>query len=77
MTNLAISARPIDGSLMPFVDEGQSCKEACESFTGDDTGAPVVRVVIEVKTKSGKMVVVNTPNSPSGIASVRIDEQEI
>jgi hypothetical protein len=77
MTNLAISTRLIDGSLMPFVDEGESCKHACESFTGEDTGAPVVRVVIEVKTKSGKMVVVNIPNSASGIASVRIDEQEV
>ena len=77
MSNVTISAPLVDGSLMPYIDEGESCEAACEFITSDDLRPPARAVTIEVKTKSGKIVVVTIPNHASALANVRIDGNEV
>jgi hypothetical protein len=68
MSNLRISAPLVNGDLMPYIEAGESCEQACEFITGDDLRPPARAVTIEVQTKSGKTVVVTIPNHASSVA---------
>lgn len=77
MSNIEIDAPLVDGSLMPYIDKGASCKVALELITGDDLRPPARSVHITVHTTSGKTVVLIIPNDSPGYARVRIDGVEV
>lgn len=77
MSNIAIEAPLVDGSLMPYIDEGTACKVALELITGDDLRPPPRSVNITIHTASGKTVVLSIPNDSPGYARVRIDGVEV
>ena len=58
MSNVTIAAPLVDGSLMPYIEEGDSCKAAVELVTGDDLRPPARNLNITVQTKAGKTVIV-------------------
>lgn len=74
MSNLTIEAPLVNGSLMPFFDEGEACKHAVTFITGDDLRPPPRSVNIIVKTDSGKLVKLVIPNDLSK-AIVMIDDE--
>ena len=77
MSNVTIDASLVDGSLMPYIKENDSCKTAVELVTGDDLRPPSRSLNITVNTKAGKTVIVTIPNDASGYARVRIDGKEV
>lgn len=77
MSNVTIAAPLVDGGLMPYINEGESCKAAVEVVTGDDLRPPARSLNITVHTKAGKTVIVTIPNDTSGYARVRIDGEEV
>jgi len=77
MSNVSICAPLIDGSLMPYINEGESCKSAVELITGDDLRPPAKSVTITVKTKSGKIVNIIIPNEANSTAIVKINNEVI
>lgn len=77
MSNIAINAPAVDGSQWEVHRKGDSCKTAVQLVMADDHGAPLLRLVIEVTTGSGKVVEVSIPYSHDGQASVRIDGQTV
>ena len=62
MSNLTIEAPLVDGSLMPFFDDGEACKHAVTFIAGDDLRPPPRSINITVKTESGKLVKLVIPN---------------
>ncbi len=77
MSNLKIDAPLVDGSLMQYIDESDSCKTAFELIAGDDLRPPGRVLRITVQTKAVKTVIVTIPNDASGYATVRVDGDEI
>jgi len=77
MSNISISAPLVDGSLMPYINKGDSCLQAVELLTGDDLRPPASRVVIEIVTDSGKTVQVIIPNSNAGNAIVTVNGDRV
>lgn len=73
MGNVSITAPLVNSSEATYITPDDSCAAAVEFICGDDTGAPVRHVVIEVKTASGKVVSVIIPNG-AGEAVVYIDD---
>ena len=72
MSNLTIEAPLVDGSLMPFFDDGEACKHAVTFIAGDDLRPPPRSINITVKTESGKLVKLVIPNDLTN-AIVMID----
>ena len=72
MSNLTIEAPLVDGSLMPFFDDGEACKHAVTFIAGDDLRPPPRSINFTVKTKSGKLVKLVIPNDLTN-AIVMID----
>jgi hypothetical protein len=77
MSNIIIAAPLVNGDLMPYLEEGESCKAAVQLVTGDDLRPPARSLTITVHTKDGKTVVVTIPNDSVGRAKVRVDGVEI
>lgn len=77
MANISIDAPLVNGSLMPYIEEGMPCKAAVELITGDDLRPPARNVTISVLTASGKRVQLFIPNSANDSAIVRIDGEVI
>lgn len=77
MSNVTIAALLVNGDLMPYIEEGESCEATVEFVTRDDLRLPARSVTITVRTKVGKTVVVTIPNDASGLAHVRVDGEEI
>lgn len=77
MSNVEIDAPLVDGSLMPYLEDGATCKAAVELVTGDDLRPPARSLRITVHTAAGKTVVVSIPNDAAGRASVRVDDEEV
>ena len=75
MSNVKIYAGLVNGDLMPII-ENKTSKEIVTAFTGDDTGAPLTSVTIEVITESGSKVKIYIPNS-SAQASVSVDGERV
>jgi len=73
MANLRIEAPLVDGSLMPYINEKDSCAKAVEFICGDDLRPPPRSVTISVQTQGGKSVVVNIPNDKNGHVRVTVD----
>jgi hypothetical protein len=65
MSNISITAPLVNNSQMTYITPDDSCLAAVDFICGDDTGAPVRHVVIEVKTATGKTVRVFIPNDRS------------
>lgn len=65
MSNLTIEAPLVDGSLMPFFDEGEVCKHAVTFIAGYDLRPPPRSINIIIKTESGKLVKLVIPNDLS------------
>jgi len=76
MANLIIEAPLVDGSLMPIINEVDSCSDAVVLVCGDDLRPPPNRVTIVVTTSRGKRVEINIPNG-EGQAHVTIDGEEV
>ena len=72
MSNLTIEAPLVDGSLMPFFDDGEACKHAVTFIAGDDLRPSPRSINITVKTESGKLVKLVIPNDLTN-AIVMID----
>lgn len=62
MGNVSVYAPLVNSSQATLFTEDDSSEAIVESFFGNDTGAPVRHVVIEVQTASGKSVRVIIPN---------------
>lgn len=77
MSNLDIYLPAVDGSAYWPVAEGDTCKDAIQSVFSDDWAAPPTRLVIKVKTDSGKVVEVSIPYDHNGKASVQIDGKPV
>jgi len=77
MSNISIEAPLVDGSLMPYITQGESCDAAVQIVTGDDLRPAPRHLVIQVLTASGKTVKVIIPNSATDNAVVRIDGEII
>jgi hypothetical protein len=77
VANLRIEAPMVDGSLMPYVDEEDSCFRAIEVFCGDDLRPPVRCLKISVRTENGHSVVFTIPNDKTGMARVTMDGESI
>ncbi len=77
MGNVTIAAPQVDGSLMTYITDADSCKAVVEFVTGDDLRPPARSLNLTFQTKSGKSVVVMIPNSDTGTAMVRIDGVEV
>ena len=77
MANITISAPLVDGSLMPYVTEDDSCREAVLFVCGDDLRPPPRCVKIEVKTESGKLIEIYIPNEVNSMVSVKVDDDVI
>jgi hypothetical protein len=75
MANLIIEAPLVDGSLMPYISELDSCRDAVSLVCGDDLRPPPNRVKIVVITSRGKRVEILIPNG-DGQARVTIDGEE-
>lgn len=73
MANITISAPLVDGSLMPYISENDSCKETVVFVCGDDLRPPPRSVKITVKTDSGKLIEISIPNDANSSARVTID----
>lgn len=73
MANIIITAPLVDGSLMPYISENDSCKETVLFICGDDLRPPPRNVNILVKTESGRLIEVSIPNDSNSLASVAID----
>jgi len=65
MGNVAIYAPLVNNSQLTYVTGDDSSASAVEFVCGDDTGAPVRHLVIEVQTESGKQVRIFIPNDRS------------
>jgi hypothetical protein len=76
MANLIIEAHLIDGSLMPYISELDSCRDAVLLVCGDDLRPPPNRIKIIATTSRGKRVEISIPNG-EGQAYVTIDDEEI
>jgi hypothetical protein len=77
MSNIEITLPAVDGSLYPLHEFGESCKLAIHTLFTDDFSASPSRMVIEVKTDSGKSVKVSIPYDHDGRASVTIDGEPV
>jgi hypothetical protein len=77
MSNISIDVPLVSGGLMPFIDLGQTCKEAVELLTGDDFGAPPRCLRIIVHTRAGRTLEVTVPYDAKAVALVRVDGEEI
>ncbi|MCG7972052.1 MAG: hypothetical protein JBO36_15490 [Candidatus Thiodiazotropha taylori] len=77
MSNIEVTLPAVDGSLYSPHEFGESCKLAIHTLFTDDFAAPPSRMVIEVKTNSGKSVKVSIPYDHTGRASVTIDGQQV
>jgi hypothetical protein len=73
LANLRIEAPLVEGSLVPYIDESDSCARAVEIFCGDDLRPPPRSLKILVVTEEGKEVVVTIPNDRNGQARVTVD----
>ncbi len=77
MSNISISASLVDGGLMPYVERGESCQDACTLITGDDLRPAAQAITIRVTTSSGRLVEVSIPNTDTGGARVTVDGDAI
>lgn len=77
MSNIEITLPAVDGSLYPLHEFGESCELAIQTLFTDDFAAPPSRMVIEIKTDSGKSVKVSIPYDHDGHASVTIDGDQV
>jgi len=73
MVNLRIEAPLVDGSLLPYIDEGDSCARTVEIICGDDLRPPPQSLKIHVHTSEGKKIVVTIPNDKNDQARVTVD----
>jgi hypothetical protein len=73
MANITIAAPLVDGSLMPYISENDSCKETVLFICGDDLRPDPRNVKISVKTESGKLLEISIPNDTNAFARVAID----
>jgi hypothetical protein len=73
MANIKIEAPLVDGSLMPYIEENDSCKNVVEYMCGDDLRPPARCVNITVTTQSGKFLLVTIPNDSTSQATVTLD----
>ncbi|NOT17633.1 MAG: hypothetical protein HOP20_06150 [Sulfuriferula sp.] len=77
MANITISAPLVDGSLMPYISENDSCEDTVLFVCGDDLRPRPRSVKITVKTESGKVMEISIPNDANSIAKVTIDGTKI
>lgn len=73
MANLKIEAPLVDGSLMPYIAEENSCKEAVTYICGDDLRPPAQSVKITVTTEAGRVVLITIPNDSGSSVRVTLD----
>ena len=73
MANLRIEAPLVDGSLMPYIGEGASCKDAVTYMCGDDLRPPAQCVKITVVTQAGKVLLLTIPNDSNSSVRVTLD----
>lgn len=76
MSNIEVYAIAVNGSLIPSIDKGDSCKRLVNKIIGDDTGAPARNLFLKITTASGKEVEIVIPNDNSS-AIVKIDGEII
>jgi hypothetical protein len=77
MSNIRIEAPLIDGSLMSYIGESDSCKDAVTYMCSDDLRPPPRAVKITVHTLAGKVVELTIPNDASSHARVTLDGSDI
>lgn len=77
MANITISAPLVDGSLMPYIGENDSCEEIVLFVCSDDCRPQPQSVLITVKAESGKLVEIFIPNEKDAIARVTVDGKAI
>lgn len=75
MANMIVEAHLADGSLMPYISELNSCRDAVLLVCGDDLRPPPNRVKIVITTSRGKRVEISIPNG-DGQACVTIDGEK-
>ncbi len=77
MSNLKIYLPAVDGTAYVLQDETDNCKEAIHTLFTDDFAAPPRSMIIQITTKSGKIVKVLIPYDESEQASIKIDDIDV
>lgn len=77
MSNIQVSIKNEDKSVVYPHEFGESGKHAVHTLYSDDFAAPPKFMQIEIKTESGKTVKVMIPYDHTSKTSVSIDGNEI